>query len=126
MCTSCRTSGTNCARIYNSSGERKQMASLLPIGYSTRLKLDVELVWNTMFLYWLFEYHRNNDLTLELDHRASSQAKRLSKALEKRNHRTAGTGQPEWNHACKACCWIKEDESTGGQYPCTLFSHSSI
>lgn len=111
-----RTSARNCAQIYNSSFANDKLQHLLPTQWR-RLKLDTELVWNSLFLYWLLEDCAENGLVLELDENASSQTLRISKGLKGRNDRFAGTGQPEWNHACDLCCWLSRDEN-GGELRC--------
>ncbi|KAF6763614.1 hypothetical protein DFP72DRAFT_1136202 [Ephemerocybe angulata] len=109
------TSASNCAGIFNSSiGQSHPFHHLLPAHYSTRLSLDVELVWNALLLFWLWIDCRENNIVLSLDHNAESHAVRLSKGLKARNDRFVGTGQPEWAHACDLCCWISGDESIGG------------
>lgn len=87
--------------------------NLLPIEYSSRLKLDHELVWNALYLFWLLEDYERHKILLQLDHQASSQTERLSDALQARNLRLVGTGQEEWNHACDSCCWLKENVEGG-------------
>ncbi|KAF6743134.1 hypothetical protein DFP72DRAFT_994087 [Ephemerocybe angulata] len=84
-------------------------APLLPLNYSTRLKLDTELVWNALLLYWLLNDARENGFALEVEHSAPSQALRLAKPMAARNERFVGPGQPEWNHACTLCCWVNEE-----------------
>ena len=79
------------------------------------MKLDVELVWNALFMYWLLEDCEENGITLELDNNAPSQAQRMAKGLRERNLRFVGTGQPEWSHACDLCCWMSEGDD-GGVY----------
>ncbi|TEB19835.1 hypothetical protein FA13DRAFT_1646014 [Coprinellus micaceus] len=102
------TSAGNCAQVYNTSIANTEFQHLLPARW-LRLKLDVELVWNALFLYWLLEDSLENGITLELEQKANHTI-RLSKGLKERNKRFAGTGQPEWNHACDSCCWLSKDK----------------
>lgn len=110
-----RTSARNCALIYNSSLSQNQFQAMLPLNWPSRLKLDVELVWDSLFLYWLLEDCEENKIVLELDHKEPSQELRLAKGLRERTLRFIGTGQPAWNHACDLCCWMSTD-SDGGKY----------
>jgi hypothetical protein len=103
-----RTSASNCARIYNDGIALKSLSSSLPAAYSKSFTLDVEEVWNGLFLYWLLQDAEERIEDLELVHNAPSQAKRLEPALRARNLRIAGTGQEAWNHVCDLCCWFNE------------------
>ncbi|KAK7038548.1 hypothetical protein R3P38DRAFT_2615722 [Favolaschia claudopus] len=109
MMVSAWTSGTNCARIYNTSITQATLEPLLPHDWPN-LKIDTEDVFNSFFLYaLLLDHHERNDI-LQLRHDAPSHAERLRPALEARNSRMAGTGQEEWNHYCDLCCWIYEED----------------
>jgi hypothetical protein len=84
------------------------LSSSLPAAYSKSFTLDVEDVWNGLFLYWLLEDAEERMESLNLVHDAPSQAKRLEPALQARNLRIAGPGQEAWNHVCDLCCWFNE------------------
>ncbi|KAJ7078210.1 hypothetical protein C8R44DRAFT_896024 [Mycena epipterygia] len=118
MATAWCTSGTNCARIYNTSISKTSLEPFLPTIWPS-LQMDVV----------------DREDFLELAHDAPSQAERLRPALEARNIRMAGTGQDEWNHICDLCCYIyKEDGDyfylrstvtdglTMGHYCCSVFN----
>lgn len=107
-------SAKNCAQIYNNSIAENQFRNLLPLQWRC-LKLDVELVWDSLFLFWLLEDYVENNMTLELDRHGCNQTQRISKGLEEHNLQFVGTGQPEWNHVCDSCCWVSKD-AEGGQY----------
>lgn len=110
-----RTSASNCARIYNDGITSKSLSSSLPAAYSKSFTLDVEDVWNGLFLYWLLQDAEECMAPcIELVHDAPSQAKRLEPALRARNLRIAGPGQEAWNHVCDLCCWF--DEQPDGQF----------
>ncbi|KAJ7037282.1 hypothetical protein C8F04DRAFT_1257200 [Mycena alexandri] len=126
------TSGTNCARIYNTSISKHVLEPLMPTDWLS-LQMDVDNVYNSFFLHALLLDHHERDAIFELEHNAPSQAERLRPALEARNIRMAGPGQEEWNHFCDLCCYIYQDENerwvslrsnitdgtTMGHYSCT-------
>lgn len=91
---------------------------MLPTAYSKSFTLDVEDVWNALFLYWILEDMEEHEEVLVLIHDAPSQAKRLEPALRARNLCMAGPGQEAWNHVCDLCCWF--DEQADGTY--SMFS----
>ncbi|KAJ7768876.1 hypothetical protein B0H16DRAFT_1307716 [Mycena metata] len=103
------TSGTNCARIYNTSISKTALEPFMPANWPS-LKMDVDDVYNSFFLHALLLDHLERGELLELRHDAPSQAGRLRPALEARNFRMAGTGQEEWNHICDLCCYIYRDD----------------
>ncbi|KAJ7212989.1 hypothetical protein GGX14DRAFT_360980, partial [Mycena pura] len=109
MMVSAWTSGTNCARIYNTSIAHAALEPHLPRNWLS-LKIDIEDVFNSFFLYALLQDHHERDDILQLPHDAPSHAERLRPALEARNSRMAGTGQEEWNHYCDLCCHIYEED----------------
>ncbi|KAJ7475645.1 hypothetical protein FB451DRAFT_1557538 [Mycena latifolia] len=120
------TSGTNCARIYNTSISKDALESELPLDWQTALKMDVEDVWNAFYTYSLrLDYHERQEI-MELPHHAPSQAERLCALLEMRNSRMAGTGQEEWNHACDLCCYIYLDPECDKDEPRYLFIRSAV
>ncbi|KAJ7687968.1 hypothetical protein B0H17DRAFT_677228 [Mycena rosella] len=120
------TSGTNCARIYNTSIFKDALESALPLDWQTSFQLDVEDVWNTFYTYSLrLDYHEHQEL-MELPHDAPSQAERLRALLEVRNSRMAGTGQEEWNHACDVCCYMYLDPESDEDEPRYLCIHSAV
>jgi hypothetical protein len=112
----CRTSATNCARIYNTSLSNENVNAAVPIAFPTRLELDTRDVWNAFFLHSLLLDHMEQDMVLEVQHNALSQAERLKPLLQARNLRMVGPGQEHWNHACDMCCWIFEENGI----QCTL------
>ncbi|KAJ3520707.1 hypothetical protein NMY22_g12634 [Coprinellus aureogranulatus] len=113
------TSATNCARVYNESIVRKEFRRLLPEIHAKSLVLDVETLWNSLFLFWLIEDAADGEEVLEIPH-DRDHSLRLDDALNERNLRMAGTGQEEWSHACDLCCWIKND---GVHEPEVIRSH---
>lgn len=106
-----RTSGTNCARIYNDGLALKSLSPSLPAAHSKSLILDVDDVWDSLCLHWLLEDCEERDCVLELPHDVPIQAKRLQPAMVARNNRMAGPGQEEWNHGCDLCCWFETDKT---------------
>ena len=110
-----RTSATNCARIYNAEYDDLRAKIELPIGWNFTLKLDTDIVSDAFYLYSLLLDNERQSTTLTLPNRAPSNVERLRKALEDRNVRMAGPGQPEWNHACNLCTKVypSEDGSFG-------------
>ncbi|KAJ7128595.1 hypothetical protein C8R44DRAFT_909853 [Mycena epipterygia] len=121
------TSGTNCARIYNTSISKDALEPLLPLDWQTTFQMDVEDVWNAFYTYSLrLDYHERQDV-MELPHNSvSSQAERLRALLEVRNSRMAGTGQEEWNHACDLCCYIYLDPESDEDEPRHMFLRSTV
>ncbi|KAJ7241324.1 hypothetical protein B0H12DRAFT_1250422 [Mycena haematopus] len=117
----CVTSGTNCARIYNTSISQAALQPLMPSDWIS-LKIDIEDVFNSFFLYALLLDHLERQDILQLQHDAPSHAERLRCALEVRNSRMAGTGQEEWNHYCDMCCYIYQEEHDW----CLYFLRSAI
>lgn len=120
----CRTSATNCARIYNDGLANNTLTPLLPAAYSKSLVMDVEDVWNALFYHWLLIDCLEHDEILQVEHDAPSQAERLRPALRARNRRMVGPGQDEWNHACDLCCWV--DETPDGCASMSSFSFYSV
>ncbi|KAJ7831279.1 hypothetical protein B0H13DRAFT_1654703 [Mycena leptocephala] len=113
-------SGTNCARIYNTSISKSCLELLMPTDWLS-LQIDVDDVYNSFFLYsLLLDYHERGEL-FELRHDAPTQAERLRPALESRNERMAGPGQEEWNHICDLCCYIYQDD---GRWRALFSKHS--
>ncbi|KAJ7189095.1 hypothetical protein C8R46DRAFT_877355, partial [Mycena filopes] len=103
------TSGTNCARIYNTSISKHALKPLMPTEWLS-LEMDVDDVYNSFFLHaLLLDHHERGDI-FQLQHNAPSQSERLRPALEARNIRMAGPGQEEWNHFCDLCCHIHQDD----------------
>lgn len=121
----CRTSASNCARIYNEMAEKVRFKNLLPHDYPKKLELDVETVWNSLFLFWLIEDHSDSQRpVLVLDHNEATQALRLEGALQDRNLRMVGTGQEEWSHVCDLCCEIKKaSDGRGALHVTGVFHH---
>ncbi|TFY52205.1 hypothetical protein EVJ58_g10145 [Rhodofomes roseus] len=109
MMTVAWTSGTNCARFYNTSMRRSELDVLLPIQWATNMDMTTEWVWDGFLLYSLLLDHHEHGTVLEVSHDATNQADRLALALHARNARLAGPGQELWNHACDLCCWVSKD-----------------
>ncbi|TFK85189.1 hypothetical protein K466DRAFT_495238 [Polyporus arcularius HHB13444] len=85
-------SGEVVARIYN-------------MGLSDILEarpLSADTVWHAFYLHALLLDCRRRSERLRLPH-AGVHAARLLDALEARNTRMAGVGQPHWAHACDEC-----------------------
>lgn len=97
----CRTSATNCSRIYNEGFRNEDVQSNLPAVWHVSFEMHVDDVWNGFFLHSLLLDHSERGAVLRLSHSAPSQSKRLRPALKARNARMRGTGQEEWNHACE-------------------------
>ncbi|KAJ7349748.1 hypothetical protein DFH08DRAFT_1079096 [Mycena albidolilacea] len=126
MMMSAWTSGTNCARIYNTSICKSYLESSLPLDWQTTFHMDVDDVWNAFYLYSLcLDYYEWQEI-LELSHSAPSQAERLRPLLDLRNSRMAGNGQEEWNHACNLCCYIYLDPESTDNNPRYLFIRSTV
>jgi hypothetical protein len=69
-----RTSGTNCARIYNTSISKTSLESSLPLDWQTTFQMDVDDVWNAFYMYSLCLDYYEWQAILELPHSAPSQA----------------------------------------------------
>ncbi|KAJ7731648.1 hypothetical protein B0H16DRAFT_1733211 [Mycena metata] len=109
------TSGTNCARIYNTSISKHVLEPLMPTDW-LRLQMDVDDVYNSFFLHALLLDHHERDAVLQLQHNAPSQAERLRPALEARNIRMAGPDKEErWVYLRSNIT----DGTTMGHYSCT-------
>ncbi|KAJ7360786.1 hypothetical protein DFH08DRAFT_1073966 [Mycena albidolilacea] len=120
------TSGTNCARIYNTSISKTYLQSSLPLDWQTTFQMDVDDVWNAFYTYsFCLDYYEWQAI-LELPHSAPSQTERLRPLLHHRNSRMAGTGQEEWNHACNLCCYIYLDPDSTDDDPRYLFIRSTV
>jgi hypothetical protein len=59
--------------------------------------MDIDDVWDGLYIYSLLLDHAERDAVLYLDHNAASQVKRIHPALQARNRRMRGTGQEEWS-----------------------------
>ncbi|TFK82744.1 hypothetical protein K466DRAFT_499739, partial [Polyporus arcularius HHB13444] len=59
-------------------------------------------IWHAFYLHALMLDHDRRDMPLHLPHHGP-QAERLRDAMAARNIRMAGTGQPQWAHACDEC-----------------------
>jgi len=105
-----RTSSTNCAQIYNTEYDELRTSIEHLTCWKLSLRLDTEIVTNAFFLYSLLLDHGRRSDSLQLPHRASTNMDRIREALEARNTRMVGTGQPEWNHACNWCTKIYRSE----------------
>ncbi|KAF6742244.1 hypothetical protein DFP72DRAFT_1179427 [Ephemerocybe angulata] len=105
-------SATNCARIYNDGISKDLYEHSLLSSTAKSTILDVETVWNSLFLYWLVQDAQSRNVVFEYPDSADDQALRLKPALRARNERIAGPGQPEWNHVCDLCCAVEEVPGT--------------
>lgn len=99
-----RTSGTNCASIYNLSSKRLPN---IP-GDWPHLELDVTDAWNGFTLHTLLTRNEEREQTLVLLHGGHTQAERLLVAMRQENQLDCGPGQENWNHVCDKCCWLYE------------------
>lgn len=95
------TSGENIAEIFNSC--ISQPGDIPP--------LTSEVVWDAFFLHSLLRDAQRRNYGLALPHHGRIET-RFDQALHERNVIMAGTGQPNWAHACDDCMKIKID-STG-------------
>ncbi|PIL28517.1 hypothetical protein GSI_08555 [Ganoderma sinense ZZ0214-1] len=86
-------SGDACAKIYNLSH------GTIAAGTSS---LTSDMVWNAFYLHALLLHHRRFNSVLELPHHGE-QNERLAEALNARNEKMVGIGQPHWAHACDDC-----------------------
>ncbi|KIJ36555.1 hypothetical protein M422DRAFT_61158 [Sphaerobolus stellatus SS14] len=104
------TSATNCGRIYNAEFDNLCSTIALPFGWKFALKLDTDIVSDAFYLYSLLLDHSRQAQVLSPPHHAPNNTERLQNALEQRNERMVGPGQPEWNHACDVCTKISVSE----------------
>ncbi|KIJ30648.1 hypothetical protein M422DRAFT_186877 [Sphaerobolus stellatus SS14] len=108
-------SSTNCARIYNVVFDVLRAKIELPFGWNFTLKFDTDIVSDAFYLYSLLQDYEHHSTMLVLPRCAPSNTARMRGALEERNKRVAGTGQPEWNHTCDLSMKVSvsEDGSLG-------------
>lgn len=88
------------ARIYNRSLRQEP---------DPETKLNGIMVLETFFLHALLRFHLRIGQPLTVEHHGKK-TRRLDKAMQYRNAAMAGTGQPQWAHACSGCMTIKTDE----------------
>ncbi|KAL4257788.1 hypothetical protein AB1N83_013934 [Pleurotus pulmonarius] len=118
-------SGTNWARIYNTSlGHPQQYiinnSTALPEklvqvhrhieGWQSSFEMRPEDVLNGFFLYSLLLDKAERRWNLTLPHNAESQVSRLKAAIAERNCAMEGIGQEAYLHACDVCCHVSEDD----------------
>ncbi|EJD55118.1 hypothetical protein AURDEDRAFT_155348 [Auricularia subglabra TFB-10046 SS5] len=89
------------ARVYNRS-----MAASTQSKYT----LSGSIVFEAFLLHALLRFHATLGQSLSLPHGGSND-RRFDEALQQRNVLMAGTGQPQWAHACKRCTLIKKHEN---------------
>ncbi|KAL0562913.1 hypothetical protein V5O48_019165, partial [Marasmius crinis-equi] len=71
-------------------------------------QLSNEGVWDAFFMHALLRRYKALNANLQLPHKGE-QSQRLNCALDVANSAMAGTGQPEYAHACKQCFKITYD-----------------
>ena len=64
--------------------------------------LTSDVVWSAFYLHALLRDKEQRQEQLQVPHRGH-QSQRFNQALAERNARMAGTGQPQWAHACDDC-----------------------
>lgn len=79
--------------------------------------LTSEIVWNAFYLHALLCDKERGEEHLHVPHRGS-QNERLNQALAERNLRMAGTGQPQWAHACDDCEKVIRTRADDGSETC--------
>jgi len=107
-----RTSGTNCARIYNDGMSDHGFDFTLPADWNKTFEMDVDDVWNGFYLNALLLDSAEHRQLLVLPHaQGMTQRQRLEAAIRARNKALEGPGQEAWNHACDVCCYAFTDEN---------------
>ncbi|KZV90926.1 hypothetical protein EXIGLDRAFT_592899, partial [Exidia glandulosa HHB12029] len=86
------------ARIYNRSLTQEL----------SETKLRGALVLEAFFLHALLRFYSQRQGSLTVPHHGKKEH-RLDAALHFRNSAMAGTGQPQWAHACNSCMKLKRD-----------------
>ena len=105
-----RVSFTNNGRIYNL--EHSEARSTFPPHWSVHPDLTTSLVSDAFFLYSLLRDRTERHVPLVLDNEGTQSA-RLEPALLQRTASLVGPAREGWNHICKRCCAVKEEN---GQY----------
>ncbi|KAK7039107.1 hypothetical protein VNI00_010291 [Paramarasmius palmivorus] len=104
------SSAQSIARVYNRTLGRTNQN--LPWNGALSAALDADLVYESFFLHALLRDHQKQNSILSVPH-GSNQRRWLDQALQERNLRIAGNGQPLWAHACKKCMKIQvKDDGT--------------
>jgi hypothetical protein len=114
-----RASATNCARVYNQDDLERDRSSRPP-KWPVAWTLDAERVFEALILSWVWSYVSDQKRVLELPHDEDSQAARLRVIMHERNRAYAGSGHPDWNHACDLCCWKYQDPVSKEYSQCFL------
>ncbi|KAJ7510345.1 hypothetical protein B0H11DRAFT_1702034, partial [Mycena galericulata] len=94
------------ARVYNTA-----LTNSDSIPNSSRLihELTGELVLDSFLFHAILRDKSRRREILSVPH-ANYQNHRLDEALAERNYRFAGTGQPQWPHACDGCMKVYQGE----------------
>jgi len=120
-----RTSSTNCARIYNAEYNELRAVLQLPDTWKFSFKLDTDIVSDGFYLYSLLLDCGRHGTILQLPQNSPTNIERMREALEARNLRMVGTGQPEWNHACNLCTKVyKEEDGSSGMLSFLVTSYT--
>ncbi|KAG2152699.1 hypothetical protein DEU56DRAFT_727492 [Suillus clintonianus] len=104
------TSGTNCARIYNSSVSRQNE---FPLQWPSP-EVTLDHVWDTFIIISLLEdcRHRKRSLIVK---QTGTQSERFNDAMAHRNQRMRSFGQPDARrHKCTKCCRVYEASTDAG------------
>jgi hypothetical protein len=100
----CRTSATNCARMYNHT-----LSDTAPPGdWAFGFMVTTEQVWDGFVLLALLEDCQGRSKLLEVPH-TGAQKDRFTAALRSRNLRFRTYGQPELRHYCNRCLRVFPD-----------------
>lgn len=107
-------SGETVARIYNAG---------LTMEHNPHL-LTTDIVWNAFYLHALLLDSVRRGIPLFVPH-GGKHTNRFNAALDARNGRMVGTGQPHWAHACDECEKIiprAGPDSPPSMFTCVLFA----
>ncbi|KIJ45957.1 hypothetical protein M422DRAFT_778702 [Sphaerobolus stellatus SS14] len=119
------TSFTNCRHIYNEEYSGHRDLLIPPAAWRFTFKLDTDNISDAFYLYSLLLDHSRHGTYLRLSHHAANNTERIEQAMEARNTRMTGPGQPEWNHACDGCMKLFEGENDNIDSRDNLRSQSS-
>ena len=101
---SCRTSATNCARLYNLSLSN----TVSPGDWAFRFSVTTEQVWDAFVILALLEDHQSQSKTFVVPH-TGAQKDCFTNVLWAWNLRFYLHGQPELRHCCNKCLHIYPD-----------------
>ena len=74
------------------------------------MQMDYEIIGEAFIINALVSWHHDIGVTLQVPHKAPSQAVRWHDAITAQIVAMVGTGQPAWNHACNVCTKHIRDE----------------